>query len=215
MPTITDGAYFKMDGTTLKIETLKGGVPSTISSGSFNGVLGATYIPDTTAVPYEIYWTSFKAWFTINDTLLHTINSTAWANTMNYYVYLDSSNSGTSPTAFNCSIASISRLGALSTQPTSYFSGATSGVVLKYGTGNLHSLTVTGIPGATSTSQVGLYDNTAASGTVIFTTGSLNTGNTANNFTSNFPFTIDFKGIPFFNGLDMTCTNCSALVVYE
>lgn len=210
MPTITDGAFFQLSGTTFSIVTMKGGVATVVNSGSFNGALGTTYAPTTNAVTFEIYWTNSKVWFVIGDTILHlvTASTATWADTINHYIYLSNINSGnTTSVTLTCRVATIRRLGNFETQPMSkYQAGTTAGVVLKYGAGNLHGAVISGV---VNNAVVTLYDNTAASGTVIFSSGAM-TANT-------MPFGLDFHNLPFSIGLTLVISgaNANATVIYE
>ncbi len=212
MPTITDGAYFELNGSTFSVVTLKGSAEERTSSGSFNGTMGATYANTTiVAKTYEIYWTNSKVYFVINGEILHTVSATTdtWANTMGFHVYMDSVNSGGVQTnnVIFCRVASIRRLGPLISQPISnYQSGTTAGLVLKYGAGNLHSVIISGV---VNNSVVTLYDNTAASGTVIWSSGAMGT--------NTVPFAIDLKGLPFYTGLTLVIATAASdcTVIYE
>jgi len=210
MPTITDGAFFQLSGTTFSIVTLKGSSATTVNSGSFNGTLGATYVPVTTAVTFEIYWTNSKVFFVVGDEILHTISATAatWADTVSHYVYLSNINSGnTTSVTMSCRVATIRRLGEFLTQPHSrYQSGTTAGLVLKFGPGNVHQLVIANVA---SNSVVTLYDNTAASGTILFSTGAMGA--------LTQPFGLDFDGMVFSIGLTLAITGAAsnATVVYE
>lgn len=210
MPTITDGAWFQISGTTFSVVTLKGGAPSTVNSGSFNGTLGATYAPGTGYVTYEIYWTNSKVYFVIGDEILHSVNASAatWSDTMGHHVYLSNINSGnTTSVTLSCRVATIRRLGALVTQPNSkYQAGTVAALVLKYGPGNLHGIIISGV---VNNAVATLYDNTAASGTIVFSTGAMG-ANTV-------PFALSFYGAPFFAGLTLAITgaNCNVTTIYE
>jgi hypothetical protein len=214
MPTITDGAYYQISGTTFSIVTLKGGTPTAVDSGSFNGILGTTYTPTTNVATYEIYWTNSKVYFSVGGILLHTVSATTttWANTVNHHVFMDNVNSAgsTSAVTMSCRVASIRRLGPLLTQPNSRFqSGTVAALVCKYGPGNLHSLVLSSV---TSGSVVTLWDNTAASGTTLWS-GTI----TIPAQGVNAPVALDMKGMPFFTGLTLTIAtqNSNALVIYE
>src|SRR5512139_412448 len=139
MPTITDGAFFQLSGTTFSVVTLKGGVATTVNSGSFNGTLGASYALTTNATTFEIYWTNSKVWFVIGDEILHLVTASAatWADTIQHYVYLSNINSGnTTSVTLSCRVVTIRRLGNFETQPTSrYQAGTTAALILKYGAG--------------------------------------------------------------------------------
>lgn len=211
LPTITDGAYFELDNTTLSIVTMRGGTVTKVASGSFNNGLGAQYTLDNTIRTYEIYWNNKTVFFTVGGEVLHRVDATntTWAATMQHHIYLENSNSGGLNTDHTlvCRIAGIRRLGQLLSQPSSkYQAGQTAGVVLKYGTGNLHGIAVSGV---VVNSVITLYDNTAASGTILWSSGSMSANST--------PFFIDFKGIPYFTGLTLAITgaNSNAMVAYE
>lgn len=210
MPTITDGAFFQLSGTTFSIVTLKGSAATTVNSGSFNGTLGASYTPVTTAVTFEIYWTNSKVFFVIGDEILHTVTASAatWADTIAHYLYLSNINSGnTTSVTLSCRVATIRRLGNASTQPISkYQAGTTAALVLKLGAGNLHGIAISGVA---NNAVATLYDNTAASGTIIFSTGAMG-ANTV-------PFAIEMHDLPFSIGLTLAITgaNCNVTTIYE
>jgi hypothetical protein len=102
----------------------------------------------------------------------------------------------------------ISRLGSAASQPTSYYfaSGQTAGATLKIGPGNLHSIVVnSGTNGAVIT----LADSVNIS-TPVITAMTISPSTTT-------PYTIDFKGLPFFIGLRLIVAtqNASIVVIYE
>lgn len=208
MPTITDGAYFKLSGTTLSVETLKAGVATTVSSGSFNGNLGLTYSVGTTVLTYEIYWTNSAVWFSIGGSLLHKVSasSATWADTMHHYIYMDNINSGnTTSVILYCRVASIVRLGNLLTQPMSrHFTTAQGGTILKYGPGNVHRLICCG---NNNNAKIQLYDGTDATGTLLLSF----------TFSSSTINSYDLGGLPFFTGLflNRAAQNSAVTVVYE
>jgi hypothetical protein len=211
MPTITDGAYFQLDGITFSIVTLRAGVETKIDSGSFNGTLGVSYDPSTTNHTYEIYWTNGKVYFVIGDEILHTHTASAqtWAAVMSHYIFMDNVNSSniTSNNTITCRVSSIRRLGQLQTQPThKYQSGTTAGVICKYNAGNLHKLIISNV---SQSSVVTIYDGTTTGGTVLWSSGSMGS--------QTIPFTLDFYSVPFFNGLFFTITgsNCNVFLSYE
>lgn len=215
MPTYTDGAYFQLTGTTFSIVTLKGSSPTTVNSGSFNGQVGSTYAPTTSATTYEIYWINSKVWFVVGGTLLHTVSasSTTWAATMMPHIYMDNINSGnTTSVTLKCRVASIVRLGQLTTQPSSKQQvGTTAGNLCKIGPGNLHSILISTVSNG---SIITLWDNITATGTAIWSATMVTTG--GNNMYNNI-YTVDFKGLPFFNGLTLqiATANATCTVIYE
>ena len=215
MPTITDGAYFQLDGTTFSIVTLRSTVETKVDSGNFNGTLGASYSLGTTVHTFEIYWTNSKVWFVISNEVLHTVSATSatWAATMAHYIFMDTVNtSGISSTnTLTCRVASIRRLGPLQTLPIGkYQSGLTAGVVCKYSAGNLHKIILSGM---TSGAIITAYDGTSTGATIIWASGTINVGAQA----LVVPVSIDFNGMPFYTGLFFTITGatCNVLVIYE
>lgn len=212
MPTITDGAYFELDGATFSIVTQRAGVETRVSSGSFNGSIGPHFVPGIINRSYEIYWTNGKVYFVIGDLILHTVTASAqtWAATMSHHIFMDNINSGgiTSNNTLECRVASIYRLGNAITQPTSkYQTGTTAGVICKYGAGNLQSIIISN---PTNNSVVTLYDGVSTAGTVIWTSGALSGGDPTS-------MPLDFKGIPFHTGLFFTITGaaCNLFIIYE
>jgi len=210
MPTITDGAYFRLSGTTFSVVTFKGSSATPVDSGSFNGALGASYDPGTTRHTYEIYWTNSRVYFVVDGEILHTVDAMAatWAVSMSHHVYASNINSGnTTNVNITIRVSSIARLGNAQTEPTSVFqSGTTAGLILKYGAGNLHGMVISAI---TQNSVITLYDNTAASGTVIWASGTMGA--------QTQPFGLEFHNIPFQNGLFLVISgaNSNVLVAYE
>jgi hypothetical protein len=215
--TITDGTWFQWSGTTFGIAHQKasanGGVAQVVTS--FNGDLGSSYAPTAdTSATYEIYWTNSKVWWVVGDRILHiiTFGSATWADTMNFYIFADNINSSNLSTnqTLTCRVVSISRLGPMLTQPISYYINATTtGVILKYGPGNLHSIILGS--SATSGSVITLYDGISA--TTVIARFAL-VWPSGGNFS---PTSIDLKGIPFHNGLYLTIATQAAAVtvIYE
>lgn len=206
MPTITDGAYFELDGSTFSVVTLKGTTETRVSSGSFNGHAGYSYTLDTNYHTYEILYTNGNVFFSIDRVLIHKVSASAatWVNTMSHHIWMDISNSGNS-TAKNlyCRVASISRLGKLETQPKYYnITGNAATHTLKLGAGILRKI----IFNNTSGTSFIIYDNTTAAAPII---GTVTTASAALGSWS--------YDLPFFNGLIIVTTGNSldATVVYE
>lgn len=210
--TATDGAFFELAGTTFSVVTRKSSVDSKIENGSFNGTrIGAVMDLDTDIHTWEIYFNNSKVYFINNGDLLHTsyATTTTWSGTLTLPSRIESVNSGglTTDVPIYVRSAIISRMGSALTQPLSKFqSGQTAGLVLKYGAGNLHLIAISGV---TNNSVVTLYDNTAASGTILWSSGTM-----ASNA---LPFSIDLKGLTFSTGLTLAITgaNANATVIYE
>jgi len=208
LPTITDGAYFQLNGSTFSIVTLKGGVETKVDSGSFNGRLGLTYSPGTSVKIYEIYWTNSRVIFVIGGVTLHTVSasSATWASTMMHHIFMDNVNSNSIITnnTLTCRVVSIRRLGAESTQANSkYTTGTQAGVTCKLGPGNLNGF----IAHANANNAVlTIYDGTSVAGTILYQTGPIPTASGINS--------VQFaKSIPFSTGLFYTVTTQSANVM--
>lgn len=204
MPTVTDGAWFELDGTAFKLVVMKGTTPTTITT--FNGHLGTTYDPGTTVKTYEIYWTNSRVYFVVGGDLLHIHSASAatWAATMNFHAFADSVNSGTaSLVTLAIRVMTIYRLGKAETLPIyKNISGNAATWVLKNGPGILHKL----IFNNTSGTSFIIYDNTSAAAPIIGTV------TTAANSLGSWAY-----GVPFFNGLTIVTTGNSLdmTVVYE
>jgi hypothetical protein len=163
LPTFTDGAWFQMSGTTFSIVTMKGGSATVVDSGSFNGLLGGTYSPDTTIHTYEIYYTSSYVYFVINGLILHTVFASAatWASTMGFYAFFDNRNSGTATSVtLAARVFTLYRLGKSETEALHYhIAGANAGILLRNGPGRLHAVIINA---AVEGSSISLYDAVSA-----------------------------------------------------
>jgi hypothetical protein len=204
----TDGAFYQLSGSALSLVTRKTSVDSPVDNGTFNGTLGSTYTLDTSVKTWEIYWTNSKVYFATGGELLHTFSASndTWADTMSFPIRYE--NTSGSTTFMYVRTGTIYRLGNALSQPTSYYhaSGQTTGVTLKIGAGNLHAIIMNSV---TNGAIITLSDSVSATTPAI-------TVMTASNTTTT-PYTIDFKGLPFFNGLRLTVgtQNASATVIYE
>jgi hypothetical protein len=201
----TDGAFFQLSGTTFSVVTRKTGVDAPISSGSFNGHFGLSYPLDTNVKTWEIYWTNSKVFFAVGGDLVHTViaSTDTWSDSMNLPVRME--NTSGSGINMNVRVATIYRLGNEVSQPTSYYhaAGTTTGVNLKIGAGNLHSV-VFGL--CLANCVFTLADSVNAATPVIFTSGA-RTVNTD-------PTAIDFKGLPFFTGLRLIVSGANGIATF-
>lgn len=209
-PTITDGALFSLKGTTFCLGTWLNGKETCVNSGNFNGKLGGVYNTSTTLFTTEIYWTNKSVYFVVDDKILHRVTASTEPNmgTMQLRIYFANENVGVtaSSTTMACYVASIRRFGQLLTQPVSRYVSGQQTQILKYGTGNLHEVVLSGV---VNNSVVTIYDNTSATGEIIWSSGAMGA--------QTIPISVDLKGLPFFNGLTIAITgaNSNALVVYE
>lgn len=211
--TLANGAFFQIINGAFSIVTRNGGVDTVVPNGSFNGELGITVTESADNTEFDILYLVDGVWFYINGQLLHHVSalSGAWAADMSLYTYISNTNTGGSTTNVTiiCRHAVISRLGSPTTQPKDNFLqrvGIDISATLKLGAGNLHGVVLSGI---TNNAVVTIYDNTTATGTIKWTSGTL----TANGL----PFEIDLKDIPFSVGLTVSITgaNLNVLTMYE
>jgi len=215
--TATSGCTHQISNTTFQVTTRKGGVDTIVADGSvakpFNGQYGPTFTPGLVAHVYEIIWQPRQVVWIVDGKLLHTFNANAapWTEELHLPIHFGSVNSGglAQNVTFSARLASVARFGISDIQPTHAFVQRTVGDVavnLKNTPGNLHGIILSGI---TNNAVLSIYDNTTATGTVLWTSGGL---------TSNgLPFYLDFKKIPFSIGLSAAITgaNMNAFVMYE
>lgn len=208
--TPSNGFYFKHVNGTLYCCVANKGVETAIASGSFNGDI-SRYTLDTNLRAYEIHYFVMKTEFYIDGILLHTMVPTDDNMTSEYTLPITCSvyNNGSTDAAVKMYVhaAMILRIGREMSQPTSvYQSGTTAANVLKRSAGVLHTLAMSAV---SNNSVVTLYDNTAASGRVIWSSGSMGAKTT--------PFNIDLHEVPFFIGLTLVIAtaNSNVTVIFE
>jgi len=207
-----NGVYFSLSETgVLSVNCVKAATPSSVASGSFNGDV-SEYTVDTNFHFYEIIYFTAGAWFYIDGVLIHhfSLTSATLYNSLDNPVNMTSINTvaGVTSGVIECCNAAIVKLGKNINYPASkYQAGTTAGVNAKIGSGLVHSLTISGV---VNNSVITLYDNTAASGTVLWSSGAMSN--------QTIPFSINFGiGIPFFTGLsfDIAAANSNLLIEFE
>lgn len=173
-----DGFFFQLNGTTFSIGYQRGGAAeSLVNSGSFNGDgtgSGGTFTVDTNVHAYEIHYFVMKVEFYIDGVLKHTLTPTTTTLTakLTLPIYEANINSGGSTTNVQMEVwnVSILRIGKEDHSTiTKNISGAAT-TVLKYGAGHIDSLVI----GSTVAGTITIYDNTAASGTILATITTIN-----------------------------------------
>jgi hypothetical protein len=208
--TTTDGAFFELNNTTFRLVTRKNSVDIPVSNGSFNGNLGNTFTIGTNVRTYEIYWTNSKVWFGVQSELLHTVSTTlsTWSSTMNLPIRFENTNSATKKDSvqLQARVATINRLGPLTTETIYKNITTATTTICKYGPGRITRLLLN------SPSQqagiVTIYDNITNAGTII---GTLQW--TANN--AELPQSILFD-VPFSTGLTIVTSQATNItVIYE
>lgn len=201
-----EGFFFQLDGTTFSVGTRKSAADTLVSSGDFNGNLGATFTPLTTVYyKLDIEWTPIGAFYYINGVLLHQILSGHLSDILTLPILFENinDNGSTADIEFDCLGVVIMREGELTTNATYYhLSGNAATHILKYGAGTLQKIMFNN----TSGTNITIYDNTAGSGTVIgiITT----TSNAIGEWEYNAPFSTGLTLVTTGNSLDAT-------IIYE
>ncbi len=193
----TDGVYFKLSGTTLSVNTRKGGTESSV-----------TITPSITLTNlnlYEIDYNSGTIYFIIDGTVVYTLNAlVTYTNNIQFTAFIDNTNAAGSTTNVTISAVNLSvyRLGSLITQPIYGRITTAATTTFKLGPGLLHRITLNNPTGTLIT----IYDNTAGSGTTIAV---INTPAQAN------PVTLEY-GTQFSNGLTVVSTGTwDATIIFE
>jgi hypothetical protein len=206
MPTVTDGAYFKIVGSTISVNTMANTSETSVASGDFNGTYTAPTLTNMNI--FEIIYGIQKVHFMINNVIVHTATfaTTHWtSNTVNFHIFADVINTGdSSAVKYIFRMMNISRLGSMITKPTyKHISGNAATYILKYGGGVLHKVLYNKTTGTSLT----VYDDSAATAgkeidVITTATAALGSWN---------------YECPFFNGLTVKTIgdNLDATIVYE
>jgi|10_taG_2_1085330.scaffolds.fasta_scaffold61205_2 hypothetical protein len=206
-----NGVYFEVDAAgALSVVTVSGGTPTAVASGSFNGDV-SSYTMDTNMHRYEIIYSTAGAWFFIDDVLIHKIIPTTAIMAADFTVPINVTSVNTAGGTTDGTIefwnGVIIKLGRDITAPLYFYQdGTVAAEVLKIGAGTVQTISISDV---TNTAVVTLYDNTSATGTILYSTGAMGS--------NSVPFTIDLTGVAFFTGLTLAVTtaNCKSTVVYE
>lgn len=208
--TTGDGYFFYLNGTTLGVGYRKNTVETYIPQANFNG--DKTFILDTNLNTYEIYFTTTKAYFTINSKLVHTLSATTVPLIANFNLKPAITNFNSSGSTTNCTISAtamtLNRFGNLVTNPFYKNLVGASTTTLKQSAGRLHSIVVNGA-GVTSQS-VTIYDNISATGTKIGTID-------LSKIPSPTVLQYNTNGVAFSNGLTLLIVGSAVdiTVIYE
>ena len=206
-----DGFYFSLSAAgVLSIVSCAGSSATAVASGSFNGEV-ASYVVNTNVHLYEIQFYVNLAKFYIDGVLIHTVTPTTvqLAQTYTLPITFQSSNSAAGVTSGTIEIwaSAILREGREASR-AHYIrvAAGSTGAIYKYGPGVLRAIHVSAV---SANAVVTIYDNTAASAPVMYTTGAMPA--------LTQPFSIDFKELNFFTGLyvDRTGANCALTTVFE
>ena len=211
----TDGFFFQYDGALgLSVVCRTGSSDANIvSSGAFNGKMGTVFLLTmNTSYTFKIIWTTRKAWFIINDEVIHTFTGDATPLSSMFSLPVraecNNANANTNENVFNCRSGSIRRYSLPNTRPIwKNQNGAnTAATILKRSAGTLQRLVVNTWVNA---GTVVLYDAITATNpiaTLAFTSG---------NNAALIPFVIEYN-LDFYTGLCWTVTGAmDVTVVYE
>jgi hypothetical protein len=147
---ITDGAFFELNEYTLCIVTRRASVDTRVCSGAFNGVFGSSFRQNGTLHAYEIIMQPRQIVFVADNKVIHrpTAANDPWTNTLHLPIRFENVNAAGSTTNVSMLVrlGTIARFGIPQTQVDGYYqAGLTTGVILKYGPGNLHNLALSGV----------------------------------------------------------------------
>jgi hypothetical protein len=207
-----DGFYFEYSGAgVLSVVSCKGGVPTPVASGSFNGNVNI-YTMNTNAHVYDITYLGTKAQFYIDGVLIHTITPTTapMTNTLTLPAAAQSINSGTGTVSGVLELwtLTILRYGlAQAAGKTINLHGVQTAVVLKIGAGRLKRIVLnTTVSGST----ISVYDAVTAVNPIALIIPAIS-GNSGS-----MPSNIDYD-CEFYTGLCITIANASTdiTVVYD
>lgn len=178
MPVITNGAYFKIIGSTISVNTMRNTIETSVASGSFNGTYLAPVLTNNNL--FEILYTFEKVEFFINNVVIHTatFKTTSWSGgTVNFHAFADVTNTGVSTAiAYTIKMMNIVRMGSgIINMPRYYhISGPATTHIVKYSGGFLHkiifnnnidtTLTITDILDVDTDATIGVISTVAASG---------------------------------------------------
>jgi len=208
-----DGFYFVLSGATFGVgsRTSNGGTTdSIVYSGNFNGDV-SDYTINTSRYGMSITYTNKSVYYMVNGVLIHTLTLTHDNHPKTFTLPIRAENinvnGNTTNNELHISGMVLNRIGNLNTTRQSIFqSGTIAERVCKKTAGTLHVLVVSSV---VNNAAITLYDNSSASGTVIWESGAMGS--------QTQPYTIDFGGLPFNDGLTLkiASANCNVLVVYE
>jgi hypothetical protein len=208
---LADSFYFQLSGTTFSIVANTTGLAQIkIDNGSFNGDQ-LTYPMTDTFHTWEILFTNKRIQFYIDKFLVHTLTETTFpiCGTRHLRPFIKNTNTGVgSVTHLQTQVLSMLTWGFTHTQSKShYHEGQTTGILLKYGIGSVHSIVISGV---TNTANVDIYDGLTTAGTKIWSSGAMSN--------QTVPLTITFNtGEQFTNGLYIVKNgaNCNTKLFYE
>jgi len=201
-----NGFFFELNEDVFSVGSRKTAVDTLVSSGDFNGNLGATWTP-TPATPYkiDIEFLPIGVFWYINGTLLHKINAAHLSDWLSLPIRIENVNSNAqdADVLFHSAGLVIMREGPLETESIYYhLAGNAATHILKYGAGTLHKIVFNN----TSGTSITIYDEVVGAGTIIgvITTTSSIIGSQI----YDVPFSVGLTLVTVGNSLDAT-------IVYE
>jgi len=198
----SDGFFFQLDGSTFSVGSRSNSADTLVTNGNFNGNLGTTFTPSTSAYyKLDIEWTPLGAFYYVNNRLLHKSVRGHLTRKLSVPIRFENINTtNTTNVIFDCLGTVIAREGELITNPTFKYVAGASTTVLKRGAGTLQT-----IINNDNSGSVTVYDNTAGSGTII---ASIDLTKVLGSLKFNLPFS---------NGLTVVTVSALAkiTVIYE
>jgi len=192
-----NGAYFELTGTTFNAVVCKGGGPTAKASAAWD----VPFTLDTNVHTYEIWYTSSKVWFFVDDILRYTHNAATatWSAQRTVNTSLQNLNTAITQDiqmeVRSACIYSFSHPGSECTYK--YVTAGTN--ACKNGPGRLHRIVINSGAGT----SLSVYDNPTGAGTVIAV------------LDTSAPQCIEFD-CPFFTGLTVIASGTVACtVIYE
>jgi hypothetical protein len=166
----TDGVYWENNGGSYSVVRVKNGViAESVPEASFSEVASNTLVKNNNIAIYEILYNAGTIFFFQNRKLMHRMSSLASAayGTPHLKVGLECTNinGNTTSNSLVSRGASINRIGASTAIPQSFHIAASGTYTIKNTPGRLHRV-ILGDKGV-GASTMTIYNNTAASGTVI------------------------------------------------
>jgi len=193
-----NGAFFEFNGATVNVVTRRVGFADIpVAQTAWNGPYRLSYNPaDLLIHAYAIYYTNVTVYFTIDEKLVHTVPATTltWTGDTNLPCRFSNDSAGAVDASMEVRAGSVNRLGEPLTRPQYRHAAANSAliVVLKYGPGTLHGITLNTVGAANNIMT--FYDNTVIAAPSVIAV--VNTNN-ANLSQMNF----GVSGLDFYTGL--------------
>jgi len=162
---VEDGFFFQTAGTVFSVGYARGGTPTLINTGSFNGSMGLAWTPDAdTYYKLSIEYSPMGAFWYVDGVLLHKVRKGHASAYMTLPITIENENTGgaTADIELHSVGTYIARQGELVTNTTYKYIAGNTTTICKYGAGVLHRIIVTDNIG-----DVYIYDGLSDAGITI------------------------------------------------